>query len=40
VIKTCDKLRELKFHSIRMMEVRQRPYDARYSTLHHVAFPL
>jgi hypothetical protein len=30
VIKTCEKLRELKFHSIRMIEVRQRPYDARY----------
>ncbi|KAJ1438768.1 S-adenosyl-L-methionine-dependent methyltransferase [Ochromonadaceae sp. CCMP2298] len=29
VMKTCDKLRELKFHSIRMLEVRQRPYDAR-----------
>jgi hypothetical protein len=28
-MKTCEKLRELKFHSIRMMEVRQRPFDAR-----------
>jgi tRNA methyltransferase complex GCD14 subunit len=29
VMKTCDKLRECGFHSIRMMEVRQRPYDGR-----------
>ena len=29
VTKTCEKLRELGFHSIRMIEVRQRPYDAR-----------
>ncbi len=29
VIKTCEKMRELGFHSIRMIEVRQRPYDAR-----------
>lgn len=29
VMKTCEKLRQLNFHSIRMMEVRQRPYDAR-----------
>ncbi len=29
VMKTCEKLRELKFHSIRMIEVRQRPYDGR-----------
>lgn len=29
VTKTCEKLRDLGFHSIRMMEVRQRPYDAR-----------
>lgn len=28
-MKTCDKLRERGFHSIRMMEVRQRPYDGR-----------
>lgn len=28
-MKTCDKLRECGFHSIRMMEVRQRPYDGR-----------
>lgn len=29
VMKTCEKLRELGFHSIRMIEVRQRPFDAR-----------
>lgn len=29
VIKTCDKMRELGFTSIRMLEVRKRPYDAR-----------
>lgn len=29
VIKTCAKLRELSFHSIRMVEVRQRPLDGR-----------
>ena len=29
VIKTCEKLRELKFHSIYMIEVRRRPFDAR-----------
>lgn len=29
VMKTCEKMRELGFHSIRMMEVRQRPFDAR-----------
>jgi hypothetical protein len=28
-MKTCEKLRELKYHSIRMQEVRQRPYDGR-----------
>ena len=28
-MKTCDKLRESGFHTIRMMEVRQRPYDGR-----------
>lgn len=28
-MKTCEKLRELQFHSIRMIEVRQRPFDAR-----------
>ena len=28
-MKTCDKLRECGFHSIRMIEVRQRPYDGR-----------
>lgn len=28
VIKTCDKLRELGFHSIRMFEVRQKPHTA------------
>eukprot|EP01039_Chlorochromonas_danica_P010161 gene10161-11245_t len=29
VTKGCDKLRALGFHSIRMLEVRQRPYDGR-----------
>ena len=29
VMKTCDRLRESGFHTIRMMEVRQRPYDGR-----------
>ena len=29
VMKTCEKLRELGFHSIRMIEVRQRPFDGR-----------
>lgn len=29
VMKTCEKLRALNFHSIRMIEVRQRPYDGR-----------
>ncbi len=36
-MKACEKLRELGFHSIRMLEVRQRPYDARVvelETLH------
>ena len=28
-MKTCDRLRECGFHSIRMMEVRQRPFDGR-----------
>lgn len=28
-MKTCDRLRECGFHSIRMIEVRQRPYDGR-----------
>jgi tRNA (adenine57-N1/adenine58-N1)-methyltransferase len=32
VIRTCEKLREAGFHSIRMLEVRQRPYDARRHT--------
>lgn len=29
VNKTCAKLRELNFHSIRMTEVRQRPFEGR-----------
>lgn len=29
VMKTCEKLRELGFHSIRMIELRQRPFDGR-----------
>ena len=28
-MKTCDRLRHCGFHSIRMMEVRQRPFDGR-----------
>jgi tRNA (adenine57-N1/adenine58-N1)-methyltransferase catalytic subunit len=31
VNKTCAKLRELQFHSIRMVEVRQRPFEGRSS---------
>lgn len=30
VNKTCAKLRELNFHSIRMTEVRQRPFEGRF----------
>ena len=29
VVKTCEKLRECKFHSIYMIEVRRRPFDAK-----------
>lgn len=29
VVKTCEKLRGCKFHSIYMVEVRRRPFDAR-----------
>lgn len=29
-MKTCARLRELKFFGIRMVEVRQRPHDGRY----------
>ena len=29
VMKTCEKLRAEGFHSVRMLEVRQRPYDGR-----------
>lgn len=28
-MKTCDRLREHGFHSIKMLEVRQRPFDGR-----------
>jgi tRNA (adenine57-N1/adenine58-N1)-methyltransferase catalytic subunit len=38
VMKGCEKLRELGFHSIRMIEVRQRPYDARYVLYFAVSF--
>jgi len=33
VSKTCEKLRELGFYDIRMVEVRQRPYDTRQVTV-------
>ena len=35
VMKTCEKLRELGFHSIRMIEVRQRPFDGRLGHSKH-----
>lgn len=33
VMKTCEKMRALGFHSLRTIEVRQRPYDARAYTM-------
>lgn len=39
VLKTSERMRELGFHSIRMIEVRQRPFDGRYSGLHSTSPP-
>eukprot|EP00596_Hydrurales_sp_CCMP1899_P006836 CAMPEP_0119045494 /NCGR_PEP_ID=MMETSP1177-20130426/40407_1 /TAXON_ID=2985 /ORGANISM="Ochromonas sp, Strain CCMP1899" /LENGTH=393 /DNA_ID=CAMNT_0007017405 /DNA_START=295 /DNA_END=1476 /DNA_ORIENTATION=- len=36
VMKTCDRLRECGYHSIRMLEVRQRPFDGRKHTYETV----
>ena len=33
VVKTCEKMREEGFHSINMIEVRQRPFDGRVNNL-------
>lgn len=35
-MKTCDRLRECGYHSIRMLEVRQRPFDGRKHTYETV----
>lgn len=32
-MKTTEKLREMNFHSIRMIEARQRPFDGRVTEL-------
>eukprot|EP01038_Epipyxis_sp_PR26KG_P005018 gene5018-7005_t len=33
VMKTCEKMRDVGLHSIRMVEIRQRPYDGRVTEL-------
>lgn len=36
VMKTCEQLRRYGFHSVRMIEVRKRPFDARKITFENV----
>lgn len=36
VSQTCDQLRKCGFHSIRMMEVRQRPFDGRLMAIENL----